>query len=138
MFLHPETQPFCRLALAQLRLGLLDPPDRNPYASIPLSAANSLAHRTLALQTAREGIVLLSNPRSELPLDPSSLEFPRSLAVVGPNAQMVAYGNCKPLCFDFGMFCCIYWIDWMSQPQTLGITTTTPRRCKVLSATYQN
>jgi hypothetical protein len=43
-----------RLVYARLKLGLLDPPGGNPYASIPLSAANSPLHRALAVQTARE------------------------------------------------------------------------------------
>ena len=47
----------------------------------------------LLLQTAREGVVLLTNPRGVLPYAPGALLAPGALAVVGPNAEMVAYGN---------------------------------------------
>jgi beta-glucosidase len=41
-------------------------------------------HRRLALQTAREGIVLLKNEKSLLPLDRNAV---KSIAVIGPNAD---------------------------------------------------
>ena len=82
-----------RLVLAQLRLGLLDPADDNPYTKIPPSAANSPAMRALALQAAREGIVLLNNDAGVLPLKIDSLQQQGAMAVVGPNAQLVAFGS---------------------------------------------
>ena len=44
-----------------------------------------------------QGVVLLANPRRKLPLDAAELrsQGAGALAVVGPNAQMVAYGNCE-------------------------------------------
>ncbi len=66
----------------------------NPYLAIPRSAANSAAHRALALQTAREGIVLLTNPTQSLPLNASSFAGASqggSLALVGPNSDQVLY-----------------------------------------------
>ena len=57
-----------RLVYARLKLGLLDPPSSNPYTKIPPSAANSAENRELAARTAREGVVLLTNPKKTLPL----------------------------------------------------------------------
>jgi beta-glucosidase len=79
--------------LAQLRLGLLDPPDMNPYTKIPRDAANSHTMRALALQAAREGIVLLHNRAGVLPLKASRLQQQGAMAVVGPNAKLVAFGS---------------------------------------------
>ena len=81
----------CRYA--RLKLGLLDPPEGNPYAQIPASAANSAENRALAIRTAREGIVLLTNPRKTLPLAAAAFAGAGELAVVGPNSDLIAYGN---------------------------------------------
>ena len=78
---------------ARLKLGLLDPPGANPYTSIPPSAANSAENRALAVQTAREGVVLLTNAKRVLPLARAAFAIAGSLAVVGPNSDLVAYGN---------------------------------------------
>lgn len=82
-----------RLVLAQLRLGLLDPPDDNPYAKIPRNAANSPTMRALALQAAQEGIVMLDNRAGVLPLNAGRLQQQGAMAVVGPNAKLVAFGS---------------------------------------------
>ena len=74
-----------RLFIARFRLGMFDPPERVPYASIPYSVVDSPAHRALALQAARKSIVLLQNRGEVLPL-PKSI---KSLAVIGPNADDV-------------------------------------------------
>ena len=50
-----------RLFTARMRLGMFDPPDKVPYANIPDSEIDSAPHRQLALQAARESIVLLKN-----------------------------------------------------------------------------
>jgi len=57
-----------------------------PYAQIPYEVVNSPEHRALALQAARESIVLLKNEGGLLPL-PRDL---RAIAVVGPNADALA------------------------------------------------
>jgi beta-glucosidase len=67
-----------RLFAARFRLGMFDTPDRVPYASI--SDNDTAAHRQLALQAARESMVLLSNRNSVLPLGPNV----HSIAVIGP------------------------------------------------------
>jgi beta-glucosidase len=72
-----------RLFIARFRLGMFDPPDRVPFAKIPYSENDSPAHRALALQAARESIVLLKNSKNLLPL---AANF-RRIAVVGPAAD---------------------------------------------------
>ncbi len=80
-----------RLFTARFQLGMFDPPSAVPYASIPVSANDSPAHRELAARMAREGIVLLRNEREALPL-PKTV---KSVAVIGPNAAdaRVLLGN---------------------------------------------
>jgi beta-glucosidase len=72
-----------RLFMARYRLGMFDPPEQVPYAQIPYEIVDSSQHRALALQAARESMVLLKNEDNLLPL-PKDLA---SLAVVGPNAD---------------------------------------------------
>ena len=72
-----------RLFRARMRLGMFDPPERVPFASIPYEANDCQAHRALARAAARESIVLLKNDRGVLPL-PKTIS---SIAVIGPNAH---------------------------------------------------
>ncbi|MGA3284994.1 MAG: glycoside hydrolase family 3 C-terminal domain-containing protein [Verrucomicrobiota bacterium] len=74
-----------RVLKARFELGLFDPPSLVPYAQIPYSENNSPEHEALALQVARESMVLLKND-SLLPLDRAKI---KRIAVVGANAQMV-------------------------------------------------
>jgi beta-glucosidase len=74
-----------RLLEARFRLGMFDPPERVPYAQIPMSVVDSREHRELSLQAARESIVLLKNANRLLPLSKTL----KSIAVVGPNANEV-------------------------------------------------
>ena len=72
-----------------IRLGLLDPPARVPYASIgqdPIDPWLTDKHKALALRAAQESIVLLKNSGNVLPLDKRSL---KSIAVIGPRASEV-------------------------------------------------
>jgi beta-glucosidase len=78
-----------RLFTARFRLGMFDPPEMVPYAQIPYEVNDSPAHRELALQAARESIVLLKNANGFLPLS-KDLE---SIAVIGPNADVVKVLN---------------------------------------------
>ena len=71
-----------RLFTARMRLGLFDPPEQVPFASISYEVNDCEAHRALALRAARESIVLLKND-GLLPLSPTL----RSIAVIGPNAH---------------------------------------------------
>ena len=72
-----------RLFRARMKLGMFDPPERVPYASIPYEVNDCEKHRELALTVARESIVLLKNARGLLPLSKDI----RSIAVIGPNAH---------------------------------------------------
>ena len=81
-----------RLFTARFRLGMFDPDDQVSYAQIPYSLVDSPAHRALALEVARQSLVLLKNQDGLLPLDKSGL---KSIAVIGPNADetLVLTGN---------------------------------------------
>ncbi|HWF89059.1 MAG TPA: glycoside hydrolase family 3 C-terminal domain-containing protein, partial [Pyrinomonadaceae bacterium] len=74
-----------RLFEARFRLGMFDPPELVPYAKIPFSVNDSAEHRQLALEAARESIVLLKNENNILPLRKDL----KSIAVIGPNADNV-------------------------------------------------
>ena len=80
-----------RLMTARFRLGMFDPPEMVPYARIPFSQNDTPEHRQLALQSARESIVLLKNANATLPLRKDL----KSIAVIGPNADApeVLWGN---------------------------------------------
>src|SRR5258708_27885344 len=69
----------------RFRLGLFDPLDKVPFASIPISANDTPEHEALALKAARESIVLLKND-GLLPLDRSRI---KRIAVIGANANSV-------------------------------------------------
>ena len=75
---------------ARMRLGLFDNPSHNPYNRIPPSVVGCAKHKELALQAAREAIVLLKNEGAMLPLKRERL---RSLAVVGINAATCEFGD---------------------------------------------
>ena len=85
-----------RLLLSRFRLGLYDPKELVPYNEIPKSVIDSKKHRALALQTAREAIILLKNARlpgfgnNLLPLDRNQIN---SIAVIGPNADVCQLGG---------------------------------------------
>jgi beta-glucosidase len=78
-----------RLFTARFRLGMFDPPEMVAYAQIPYEVNDSPAHRELALQAARESIVLLKNANGFLPLSKDL----RLIAVIGPNADVVKVLN---------------------------------------------
>lgn len=72
-----------RAFVGRHRLGMFDPPEQVAYAQIPYSVNDSAENRALALQAARESIVLLKNDRQTLPLSGAV----RRIAVIGPNAD---------------------------------------------------
>jgi beta-glucosidase len=72
-----------RLFVARFRLGMFDPEERVPYATIPLSLNDSSAHREVAREAARKAVALLRNEGGILPLKPSV----RKIAVIGPSAD---------------------------------------------------
>ena len=75
-------QALSRTLATRFKLGMFDPPEQVPYASIPLSVVNSPEHCQLAYQAALESVVLLKNQDNTLPIG----GHVRSVAIVGPNA----------------------------------------------------
>ncbi len=80
-----------RLFTTRFRLGMFDPPEMVPYTQIPIEVNDAPEHRALALQTARESMVLLKNDGDFLPLSKDL----GTIAVIGPNANdaEVLFGN---------------------------------------------
>jgi beta-glucosidase len=66
----------------RFRLGLLDPPDRNPYANIAENVIASPEHRALAREAAVKSLVLLKNSDHLLPLRKNL----RKVFITGPLA----------------------------------------------------
>jgi len=79
-----------RLFRARFLLGEFDPPHLVPYSDIPKSKLDCQEHRDLALQIAKESIVLLKNENRILPLDQNRI---KSIAVIGPNANRTVLGG---------------------------------------------
>jgi beta-glucosidase len=70
-----------RILKQKFRLGLFENPMVDPVRAVQV--VHQQAHQDLALQAAREAVVLLKNENKLLPLSKSL----RSLAVIGPNAD---------------------------------------------------
>ena len=81
-----------RLLRGRFLLGDLDPDSLVPWTNIPTTVVNCEKHKRLALQMAREQMVLLKN-NGVLPLAPSET-VERKLMVMGPNAadSLVMWG----------------------------------------------
>ncbi|KAL3626584.1 Beta-D-xylosidase 1 [Castilleja foliolosa] len=71
------------LLTVQMRLGMFDGP-RQPYMNLGPKDVCTPAHQQLALEAARQGIVLLQNRNRALPL---STRLHRTVAVIGPNTD---------------------------------------------------
>jgi len=71
-----------RLMLARFKLGMFDNPKHVPYSKIPMDVVESEQHVALALEAARESMVLLENNG----ILPFSKEV-KNVAVIGPNAD---------------------------------------------------
>lgn len=78
-----------RVLTARMKLGLFDSGENNPYTKISPDVIGSPEHQEVALQTAREAIVMLKND-GILPLRKGKI---RSLAVVGINAASCEFGD---------------------------------------------
>ncbi len=57
-----------RTLTTRFKLGMFDPPEAVPYASIPVSVIGSDEHRQLAYEAAVKSIVLLKNKNNILPI----------------------------------------------------------------------
>lgn len=70
----------------QMRLGMFDgEPSAHPFGNLGPKDVCTLEHQQLALEAARQGIVLLQNRGSSLPL---STRRHRTVAVIGPNSDV--------------------------------------------------
>jgi beta-glucosidase len=72
-----------RLFLARFQLGLFDAPERVRWAQIPITVLDQPSHRALAVDAARQSMVLLKNAGGLLPLRKDL----GTIAVIGPNAD---------------------------------------------------
>ena len=72
-----------RLMLARMKLGMFDPDSLVGFSNIPYSVVDSKEHQAVALEAARESIVLLKNDKNTLPLSKNI----KKLAVIGPNSD---------------------------------------------------
>jgi beta-glucosidase len=78
-----------RLFRVRMLLGEFDNPENVPYTSIPEDKLDCKEHQDLALQIARETMVLLKND-GILPLNKEKI---KSIAVIGPNANVAVMGG---------------------------------------------
>jgi beta-glucosidase len=83
-------QAVIRSVTGRVLLGNFDAPDQNPYNNIPVSCLESDSHRQLALEAARQSIVLFRNNGNLLPLDRTKI---RKIAVIGPMADVCNLGD---------------------------------------------
>jgi len=80
-----------RVLTTRFRLGMFDPPEQCEYQKIPYEVNDCEQHRRLAVEAARQSMVLLRNRGNLLPLAKNI----RSIAVIGPNTdeKRVLYGS---------------------------------------------
>lgn len=79
-----------RVLRGRMLLGLFDDPSLNPYNKIEPSVIGCKKHQDMALETARQSMVLLKNEKNFLPLN---LKKIKSIAVVGINAGHCEFGD---------------------------------------------
>lgn len=79
-----------RILTARFKLGIFDSAKNNPYTKISPDVISSKKHQELAVETARQSIVLLKNKDGLLPLDKKVIN---KIAVVGFNANNVVLGD---------------------------------------------
>lgn len=79
-----------RVLKARMQLGLFDDPSKNRYNKISADVIGSKKHQALALQAARESMVLLKNENHFLPFNQKNI---KSIAVVGINSNNTEFGS---------------------------------------------
>ncbi|MEW6201046.1 MAG: glycoside hydrolase family 3 C-terminal domain-containing protein [bacterium] len=83
-----------RVLRARFRVGMFDPPEMVPYSKISPDVIGSKKHQELARRAAQESIVLLKNEKvADKPLLPLDVENIKSIAVVGPIANICVFGD---------------------------------------------
>ncbi|MDE6317892.1 MAG: glycoside hydrolase family 3 C-terminal domain-containing protein, partial [Muribaculaceae bacterium] len=75
---------------ARMRLGMFDDPELVPYNHLDPSIVGCQEHQDLALEAARQSIVLLKNSKNMLPLNEKKI---KKIAVVGINAANHEFGD---------------------------------------------
>ena len=73
-----------RLLKIQFQLGIFDPQEKVPYASIDRSKLDCAEHKQHAYLMAQQSLVLLKNSNRILPLDENKVKH---IAIIGPNAN---------------------------------------------------
>lgn len=86
----------------QFRLGMFDG-TRQPYANLGVPDVCLMSSNQLALEAARQGIVLLDNRGKGPPL---STVYHRTVAVIGPNSDVTVtmIGNYAGTCHNKSLF----------------------------------
>jgi len=79
-----------RVLESRFKLGIFDPVENNPYTKISPDIVGSEKHQAVALETARESVVLLKNKNKILPINANKI---KTLAVLGPNASNIVFGD---------------------------------------------
>jgi len=78
-------QALTNLFSVQMRLGIFDPADKQPYKQYNYTdKVNTKEHQKLALEAAQQGLVLLKNTGNVLPLSAAAI---KSVALIGPHAD---------------------------------------------------
>jgi len=84
------TEAVTKLLTVRVLLGTLDPVTSGPWASISLANLPWDKHAELALESARQSLVLLKNEADFLPLNPDKV---KKIAVIGPLADICHLGG---------------------------------------------
>lgn len=85
--LHSEREinvSVSRLMTILFKIGMFDPANRDPYASIGREVIECDTHKQHAYRMAQESMVLLKNSKNLLPLKANKI---KKIAIIGPNAD---------------------------------------------------
>ena len=75
-----------RLFTRMFELGIMDDPSTQFYKTLGAQNVDTMKHREVALDAARQGIVLLKNDNNLLPLSLTSGSI-KTIAMIGPHAN---------------------------------------------------
>ena len=91
--MHEIDTAIRRVLRVRFRLGMFDPLENNPYNQISPEVIGSPAHQALALEVARQSIVVMKNTGKTLPLNPNSANERMQISVVGHLADTAVFGD---------------------------------------------